>query len=193
MSSDGSPKASPWCAAICNAANRPASNRHSTRTCSEPASLCYNEPTTSTNTTRPASSEVGLDSGHHLLDVGEGSEVGLDSGHHLLDVGEGSEVGLDSGHHLLDVGEGSEVGLDSGHQRLDVGEGSEVGLDSGHQRLDVGEGSEVGLELLDQRLDVGELRLLDHPCKPKRFRYFHPPILDAIQVRLRPIRCLLVR
>ena len=31
------------------------SNRHSTRTCSEPASLCYNEPTTSTNTTKLAS------------------------------------------------------------------------------------------------------------------------------------------
>ena len=27
---DGSPPGSPWCAAICNAANRPASNRHST-------------------------------------------------------------------------------------------------------------------------------------------------------------------
>ena len=27
---DGSPKASPWCAEICNAANRPGSNRHST-------------------------------------------------------------------------------------------------------------------------------------------------------------------
>ena len=52
---DGSPPGSPWCAAICNAENLPASNRHSTRTCSEPVSRSYNEPTTSTNTTRPAS------------------------------------------------------------------------------------------------------------------------------------------
>ena len=38
MSLDGSPLGSPWCAATSNAANRPASNPLSTRTCSEPAS-----------------------------------------------------------------------------------------------------------------------------------------------------------
>ena len=60
----GSPLASPWCAddlqrrqpaGIKPAFGPPRALQPLPRTCSEPASLCYAEPTTSTNTTRPAS------------------------------------------------------------------------------------------------------------------------------------------
>ena len=53
---DSSPKASPWCAEICNAANRPGSNRRSTPDLFRArfASATTSRPP-QTNTTRPAS------------------------------------------------------------------------------------------------------------------------------------------